>query len=192
LQNNVALSSVEAELNAAVKVVSEGLGAMNLIGELCSEQCRVVLCTDASACKGIMLRQGCGKIKHLDVKSLWVQGAVESHGIVVQKVPREINPADMMTHPVSQSKMEGHLRRVQYMSEGISLKEPSVDSWWSTPLPRVKWADATISTCEEQPPPTFSTHPPSVRYEVLPSRVGCVTDPLGRGGCKGVEPNLVV
>jgi hypothetical protein len=114
LQSNVALSSGEAELNGAVKAMSEGLGALHLIRELVGEECRVSLCTDASACKGILLRQGSGRIKHLDVKSLWIQGAVESHGIVVQKVPREVNPADMMTHAVSRGELERHLESVGY------------------------------------------------------------------------------
>jgi hypothetical protein len=114
LQSNVALSSGEAELNGAVKAMSEGLGALHLIKELVGEECRVSLCTDASACKGIVLRQGSGRIKHLDVKSLWIQGAVESHGVVVQKVPREVNPADMMTHAVSRGELERHLESVGY------------------------------------------------------------------------------
>ena len=114
LQSNVALSSGEAELNGAVKAMSEGLGALHLIGELVGEECRMALCTDASACKGIVLRQGSGRIKHLDVKSLWIQGAVESHGVAVQKIAREANPADMMTHAVSRREMEQHLQSVGY------------------------------------------------------------------------------
>ena len=114
LQSNVALSSGEAELNGAVKAMSEGIGALHLISELVGEQCRISLCTDASACKGIVLRQGSGKIKHLDVKSLWIQGAVEAYGVEVQKVPRETNPADLMTHSVSRSEMEKHLSSIGY------------------------------------------------------------------------------
>ena len=114
LQSNVALSSGEAELNGAVKAVSEGIGALHLIRELCSEECRVSLCTDASACKGIVLRQGCGRIKHLDVKSLWIQGAIEVHNISVKKVSREQNPADMLTHPVSRLELEKHMQKLGY------------------------------------------------------------------------------
>jgi hypothetical protein len=95
MQNNIALSSGEAELNGAVKAVSEGIGASNLIHELCGEQCRVVLCTDASAWKGILLRQG------------WVQGAIEAHGITVQKVGREVNPADALIDPSCVSSRDG-------------------------------------------------------------------------------------
>jgi hypothetical protein len=114
LQSNIALSSGEAELNAAVKAVSEGIGALQLIRELCDEACRVSLCTDASACKGIVLRQGCGKIKHLSVKALWIQGAVESHSIEVRKVCRSVNPADMLTHPITRPELERHMQVLGY------------------------------------------------------------------------------
>jgi hypothetical protein len=108
----------EAELNAAVRAMSEGLGALNLIRELIGVECSVSLCTDASACKGIVLLQGCGRIKHLDVKTLWIQGAIESHGVVVQKVPREANPAYMLTHAVSKAELVRHLHAVGYSLAG--------------------------------------------------------------------------
>ena len=118
LQSNVALSSGEAELNAAVKAMSEAIGIFNLVKELLGIECAMTLCTDASACKGIVLRQGSGRIKHLDVKTLWVQGAIESFGVSVRKVPREGNPADMMTHGVSRAEMERHLEAVGYSLSG--------------------------------------------------------------------------
>ena len=33
---------------------------------------RIVHRVDASACRAIMLRRGCGGLKHITVKSLWV------------------------------------------------------------------------------------------------------------------------
>ena len=42
---------------------------------------RIVHDVDASACRAIMLRRGGGGLKHIIVKSLWVQVAVSvSHG----------------------------------------------------------------------------------------------------------------
>jgi hypothetical protein len=118
LQSNVALSSGEAELNAAVKAMSETIGVYNLVKELLGVECPITLCTDASACKGIVLRQGSGRIKHLDVKTLWVQGAVESFGVKVSKISREINPADIMTHGVSRAELARHLEAVGYSLAG--------------------------------------------------------------------------
>ena len=67
-QSNIALSSAEAELNATVKGLSELIGLHNLIEETHKVPVNLVICTDASACKGMLLRHGTGKVKHLSVK----------------------------------------------------------------------------------------------------------------------------
>ena len=76
----------------------------------------LVLCTDASACKGMLLRHGAGQVKHLSVKQLWAQECVKTFDIEVLKVPREKNPSDVLTHsvshPILDKQMEElHLRR---------------------------------------------------------------------------------
>ena len=42
---------------------------------------RIVHRVDASACHAIILRRGCGGLKHITVKSLWVQEAVREPAI---------------------------------------------------------------------------------------------------------------
>ena len=101
VQSNVALSSGEAELNSAVKGVSEAIGLKELIQEVFDINLAVRIDVDASACRGILLRQGSGKVKHLSTKQLWVQGAIQSFGLEVRKVPRVSNSADILTHPLS-------------------------------------------------------------------------------------------
>ena len=64
------LSSGEAEMNAYVKGLSEVLGLHNLINETMGVTTTMKMCTDASACKGMLLRHGAGKVKHLSVKQL--------------------------------------------------------------------------------------------------------------------------
>ena len=64
----MALSSGEAELNSAVKGVSEAIGLQELIKEVFDVHLAVRLNVDASACRGILLRQGAGKVKHLTTK----------------------------------------------------------------------------------------------------------------------------
>lgn len=101
VQSNVALSSGEAELNSAVKGVSEAIGLQELIKEVFDINLAVRINVDASACRGILLRQGSGKVKHLSTKQLWVQGAIQSFGLEVRKVRRDANSADILTHPSS-------------------------------------------------------------------------------------------
>ena len=54
--------------------------------------------TDSSAAKGIVNRVGCGKVKHLEARQLWIQDAVRRKVIEVKKVGREINISDALTH----------------------------------------------------------------------------------------------
>ena len=51
---------------------------------------------DASATIGMMHREGSGQIKHLHVRTLWVQEAVREYTIDVRKIPRNNNCADAL------------------------------------------------------------------------------------------------
>ena len=59
---------------------------------------KVVVHTDSSAANGIVHRTGCGKVKHLEAKQLWVQEAVEVKEVKVSQVPREHNPSDALKY----------------------------------------------------------------------------------------------
>jgi hypothetical protein len=111
LQSNVALSSGEAELNAAVKGVSEAIGIQELCAEV-GQPVSVWVGTDASVCKSILLRHGAGKIKHLTTKQLWIQGAIEAFGMKICKIPRAENSADLMTHGCTIDDFLRHLERL--------------------------------------------------------------------------------
>ena len=107
----VALSSAEAELNALVKMFSESIGLRNTLREFGKEY-GVVLYTDSSACNGIVHRSGCGKVKHLETRQLWIQGHVDNKEIIVKKVAREYNCSDALTHSWSATDGYRHLSNV--------------------------------------------------------------------------------
>ena len=96
-QSVVALSSAEAELNALVKMISESLGLKNVLKAV-NVNLPIEVCTDSSACKGIVQREGCGKVKHLEARQLWVQEYVGNKTVTVTKIPREMNSSDVLTH----------------------------------------------------------------------------------------------
>ena len=70
--------------------------------------------TDARASKGMMLRHGSGKVKHLSTKQLWVQGAVRAYGVEVVKIPRAANLADMLTHDVTHRELCENMNGMRY------------------------------------------------------------------------------
>ena len=96
-QARIALSSCEAEINALVKSAGEGL-FLSSVSNLFEEGSAVVLLTDSSAAKGVSMRIGTGKTKHLSTKQLWIQEVVGDGRACIRKVPREENLSDALTH----------------------------------------------------------------------------------------------
>ena len=99
VQPRIALSSGEAELYAGMRGISETLGFVHLMREFNTPDWGwIVHRVDANACRAIMLRRGCGGLKHITVKSLWVQEAVREYSIEDKVQPR----CRMLTGEVSQ------------------------------------------------------------------------------------------
>lgn len=93
-------SSGEAEFYGATSVVMDGLIVRHFL-EWLGYDVHYVLCLDSSAAKAMIQRDGVGKVKHLDTRSLWIQAERRDHGLVTRKVPGERNLADLGTkgHP---------------------------------------------------------------------------------------------
>ena len=62
--------------------------------------------TDSSAARGMALREGVGRVRHLDLRSLWTQRAVRDHGLKVRKVETRLNAADLGTKRHSRAEHE--------------------------------------------------------------------------------------
>ena len=52
---------------------------------------------DSSAAKSFVGRQGLGKMKHLEIKDLWLQKEVRDGKVIVSKVLGTQNPSDLGT-----------------------------------------------------------------------------------------------
>ena len=57
----------------------------------------VKLGTDSAAAKSFVCRRGLGRMKHLQIRDLWLQKEVAEGRLIVFKTPGETNPADLMT-----------------------------------------------------------------------------------------------
>ena len=86
---NVALRFGEAELNAAVTACSEGRVLKNLITEMHGD-IGLEIIGDSSASLAIMSRTGAGRVKHLEVKQLWVQESIAQKKLSVTKFPEDL------------------------------------------------------------------------------------------------------
>ena len=83
--------------------------------------------TDASAAKGIALRRGMGKIRHIEVNQLWVQDAVARGILKIRKIATGENPADHLTKYLSHWGICEHLYHTcQWLEEGRHPLMPAV------------------------------------------------------------------
>ena len=97
-QASTAMSSGEAEYYAMVKGASEALGIQALAADL-GWSWKVRMWVDSPAAKSIASRTGLGKVRHIEVRFLWLQEVVRAGRIELRKIPGERNPADIMTKP---------------------------------------------------------------------------------------------
>ena len=107
----MALSSVEAEYYAMVDAATRGVGFRDLAGEL-GLQLELKLHTDSSGAKSMASRRGAGRVRHIEAKALWLQGAVLDGTIKLFKVAGTDNPADLMTKYLHVDKIDELMSRV--------------------------------------------------------------------------------
>jgi hypothetical protein len=95
-QASRALSVGEAEYYALVTGCAEGLGMQSLLVDLGWET-KVKVLTDSTTAKAVAGRRGLGKLRHVELKFLWVQEVVRRGRVKIAKVPGELNVADHLT-----------------------------------------------------------------------------------------------
>ena len=128
IQNVIALSSGEAEYYGLVKGAAQGLGVKAMYLEA-GQKLDIEVKTDASAAKGIAMRRGMGKIRHIEVSQLWVQDRVARGDIKVTKVDGTKNIADHLTKYLTRDGIEFHLGQTsQKLASGRHEMMPEMDS----------------------------------------------------------------
>ena len=117
-QGAVALSSAEAEFYAMIEGVTRAKGLLSLAKELgfVNVSHVVKLVTDSSAAKQFVNRRGLGKMKHLQIKDLWLQKEVREGNLEVSKISGKRNPADLMTKILRSAEVKERLS-----SMGLSM-----------------------------------------------------------------------
>jgi hypothetical protein len=113
-QGAFALSSAEAEFYAMVEAVTRAKGLLTLAKELGWGELSVVvhLGTDSNAAKSFVNRRGLGKMRHIEIRDLWLQKEIREGRVLVHKVLGAENPADLMTKILTVKEIGDRLRRM--------------------------------------------------------------------------------
>ena len=107
-QSAVALSSAEAEYYALAVAVSEGRMVQNMLKEMESLEAVPMLTaiTDASAAKGAAERVGPLRMKHLELRQMFVKEMCEAGLLIIEKVKTKDNPVDCLTKTLCQARLD--------------------------------------------------------------------------------------
>ena len=106
------MSSGEAELYGCVKTASRLLGIAQLLRDLGMDRFgmpKLELETDSSAAKGIAVKRGAGKVRHIETGALWIQQAVGLKKFALLKIDGKTNAADLMTKVTDHQTLVKHL-----------------------------------------------------------------------------------
>ena len=114
LSGSICLSSAEAEFYAMVEAVTRAKGLLTSAKEMGLEDLSLVvhLGTDSNAAKSFVNRRGLGKMRHLEIRDLWLQKEIREGKVEVHKVLGAENPADSMTKVLTVGEIEDRLRRM--------------------------------------------------------------------------------
>ena len=98
-QRSRALSVGEAEYYALVTGSAEGLGIQSLANDMGYEVKVAVIWTDSNTARSLASRRGLGKMRHMELRYLWVQEMVKDGRLKVKRVSGDENLADHLTKP---------------------------------------------------------------------------------------------
>ena len=131
VQSSIALSSAESELYAGCAGLVDGIQIATVLRFLLGDEhvcpndgsrVRLKLYCDSSAARGVMQRLGSGKIKHINIRHLWVQDLLKKRLFELNKVPTKHNVADLNTKKLSKHRRD-YLMSLIPMGENSSEAE---------------------------------------------------------------------
>ena len=110
-QGALAPSSAEAEFYAMVDGVQRAKWMVTVAKEVGFKHVEgdIVLGTDSSAAKSFVASRGLGRMRHIEVRDLWLQQEVLAGRVRVAKVKGKTNPAYLMTIFLSREEVEAGL-----------------------------------------------------------------------------------
>ena len=100
-QKIISLSSAEAEVYASSSGCSDAILLSRMLAWLTGRRTIIHAYTDSSGAKGILQRQGAGRLRHLSCRTLWLQQLISAGIIKLCSVSGSINPADIGTKRLS-------------------------------------------------------------------------------------------
>ena len=113
-QTVIAMSSGEAEHYGVVKGACEAVGIVSLLQDMTGRRSNVHVSTDSSAARGIAMRRGVRKVRHLEVRTVWQQDQVDRG---LSQVAGQTKPADVCTKYLDGRRLQEMLSLLPFFSQ---------------------------------------------------------------------------
>ena len=110
------MSSCEAELYAGSEAVKEGVLLKEMLLFIGMGEYRMELLLDAASTRALLHKKGPGRMKHLDVRALWMQDLVAAGGLSTRKIDRLLNLSDPRTHSPTAMELEAFREGIGMMN----------------------------------------------------------------------------
>ena len=105
-QGNLSTSSGQAELGGIQRGAMFGVYLQNVWHASYGELLHIVVHADSAAGKVMGTRRGCGKVRHLEIRELYIQQLTNSGRVRIEKVAGQLNEADIGTKVLDQKSLE--------------------------------------------------------------------------------------
>ena len=115
-QKSISLSSCEAELLALTAACAEGIFLREAVSFCTQRPAELIVYTDSASARQFLARQGLGRLRHLDLRLLWLQDLVRSHQLRLSAVPGPENLADLQTKALKAD-------RIRYLLHGFKVRD---------------------------------------------------------------------
>jgi hypothetical protein len=161
-QGPYALSSAEAEFYALVEGVTRAKGLLSLASEMGFEDLENVIHVgiDSSAAKSFVCRRGLGKMRHLEIRDLWLQKEVAEGKVKVFKTPGSENPADLMTKILTWGEIVIRLGFMNLVAVGVSEERANASDGRSSIHLIMLLGDFCLENLEEKQHDQMNRTPP--------------------------------
>ena len=104
-QKTISLSSCESELHSIVSAMCDGIFIVACAQFVLGEEIKHVHYTDSSSARQLASREGCGRLRHVSGKILWVQQKTNDKSVLLKQVPTIWNVADIGTKCLQQKRL---------------------------------------------------------------------------------------
>ena len=113
----------EAEFLASAGGVAEAIQVKDLWQFLSRRAVLIRAITDSSSCRAFTERLGVGRLKHIDIKYLWMQLEVKKETMVMEGIPTLLNVSDLGTKRLTRQRREFLMHLIGIMEMNAEGKD---------------------------------------------------------------------